>query len=86
LHKISIVCVVVVVIDDEKKEKRREKRRWHWRQSIDQISLAFFSWCMSVFLGCSFLIVQIGECTAVRQINSIDIIRKFLGGREGVLW
>jgi hypothetical protein len=80
-----------VYFDGDRWWDEKERRGWGGTdadQSIDQISLAFFYVYVSVFVVCSFLIVQTDECAAARQISSIDIIRKFLGGenKEGVLW
>jgi hypothetical protein len=73
---------ILMEIDDETRKKGKGWSGTDADRSIDQISLAFPYVCVSVFVVCSFLIVQIDECAAARQISSIDIIRKFLGGKQ----
>ncbi len=79
-----IVCMSILMeIDDETRRKGEDRvALTPIDRSIDQISLAFSYICVSVFVVCSFLIVQTDEYAAARQISSIDIIRKFLGGKQ----
>lgn len=64
-----------------RREDQRNKGGTDVDRSIDQISLASSYACLFLFRR-SFLIAQSDECAAARQISSIDIIRKFLRGKQ----